>query len=141
MMTRTRRINDKIRTLLFIIAFVLLASIVLVSCGGYGGGGGMYGGSGMAMKPGAFGLTSPGPNAMGVSLTPTLTWNPSAGVTSYTVKVTQGATTVFTGMTAMTSDMISPPLMPNTTYDWQVTAAGIYGQITAGPAAFTTGAM
>ena len=145
MMKKTRRISDKSRTLLFIIVSVFLASILLASCGGGGyggGGGGMYGGGGgMAMKPGAFSLTSPGPNAMGVSLTPTLMWNPSAGVTSYAVQVTQGATTVFTGATTMTSEMISPSLIPNTTYDWQVTATGIYGQITAGPSAFTTGTM
>ena len=139
-MKSNRRISDKTRSVLFVIALVFLASILLVSCGGYGGGGGMYGG-GVAMKPGAFSLTSPGPNAMGVSLTPTLMWNPSAGVTGYAVKVTHGTTTVFTGATTMTSEMINPSLAPNTTYDWQVTATGIYGQITAGPSTFTTGAM
>ncbi len=93
------------------------------------------------MKPGAFSLTSPGPNATGVSLTPTLMWTMSAGVTSYTVQVTQGTSTVFTGMTAMTSIPVTPSLLANTTYDWQVTATGIYGPITAGPLSFTTGTM
>jgi hypothetical protein len=139
-MKKTLTISNKTRILLFIIGGMLVAGILLVSCGGggYGGGGGM---SGSGMAAGAFALSMPGNGATGVSLTPTLVWNPSAGATSYAVQVTHGTTIVFTDTKTMTSDMVSPSLAPNTTYDWQVTATGIYGPITAGPFSFMTGTM
>jgi hypothetical protein len=138
-MKKTLTINNKTRILLFIIVGMLVAGILLVSCGGGGYGGGGMSGTGMAV--GAFTLSMPGNGATAVSLTPTLVWNPSVGAASYAVKVTHGTTMVFTDTTTMTSDMVSPSLTPNTTYDWQVTASGIYGPIMAGPFSFTTGTM
>jgi hypothetical protein len=143
-MKKPLTINGKTRTLLFIMAGLLAAGILLVSCGGggYGGGGGMNGGG---MSVGAFALSMPGNGQTGISLTPMLMWNPSAGATSYAVQIKVGAamtyTTLGTVMPPMTSFTVTTPLLPSTLYDWQVTASGIYGPIMAGPFSFTTGTM
>jgi hypothetical protein len=142
-MKKPLTINGKTGTLSFILASLLAAGILLVSCGGggYGGGGGMNGGG---MSVGGFTLSMPVNGQTGVSLTPMLMWNPSAGATSYAVQIKVGAgtyMTIGTVMPPMTSFPVTTPLLPNTLYDWQVTASGIYGPITAGPFSFTTGTM
>lgn len=144
-MKKTLITSNITRTLLFIIAGLFAAGILLVSCGGggYGGGGGM---SGSGMVAGAFTLSMPVNGQRGVSLTPMLMWNPSAGATSYAVQIKVSTamtpyTTVGNVMPPMTSFTVTMPLLPNTPYDWQVMASGIYGPIMAGPFSFMTGTM
>ena len=144
MITRTRRISDKIRTLLFIIAFVFLASTLLVSCGGGGyggGGGGMYGGGGMALPPAMFSLMTPTSGEMAVSTTPTLTWGASLYATGYYVYLKKDTDVNYTLIktTASTSFTISTTLTASTLYDWKVTAFNSSGMLTAATFTFTTG--
>jgi len=144
MMTRTRRINDKIRTLLFIIAFMFLASIVLVSCGGGGyggGGGGMYGGGGMGLPPAMFSLMTPTNGEMAVSTTPTLTWGASLYATGYFVYLKKDTDVSYPAPVpvATTTYMITTPLAGSTLYDWYVVAQNTSGMATAATFTFTTG--
>ena len=123
---------------------VLLAA-TLYSCGG--GGGSLYGGGGgaMAAAPGMFTLTSPADLATGVTTTPTLTWTPSTGATSYRVQVdttgTFGGTLLINVVVGATTYsytvLMTDSLVGGTQYHWRVIAANIYGQATAGPRAFT----
>jgi hypothetical protein len=147
-MKKTLTIGGKTRILLFIIAFLFLTGILLVSCGGGGyggGGGGMYGGTSMGTVPGMFSLVSPIGGATAASLTPTLTWNTSAGATGYYVYLTGGTdnntliATVAQPMTITVSTM-TPTLVSATTYTWQVKAYNAMGQTPAsnGPGSFVT---
>lgn len=75
-------------------------------------------------------LSSPSSGTMGVSITPTLSWNASTGATSYRLQVSTSssfATTVVnqSGITA-TSYAISG-LTGNTTYYWRVNATNASG--------------
>lgn len=95
--------------------------------------------------PGAFTLTAPANGATGVSLTPTLTWNVSAGATSYTVTVDTDAGFVlpntYQNTTASTSDMVpGATLANNTVYFWRVVASDGVNMTsgTPNPSSFTT---
>jgi beta-glucosidase len=140
-MKKTLTISGKTRTLLFIIAGVLAAGILLVSCGGggYGGGGGGYG-MGMVLPPAMFSLTSPTDGATSVSTTPNLMWSTSLYATGYYVYLKKDTDTNFTLITSTmaTSFMISSALASTTLYDWKVTAHNSSGMVTSATFTFTT---
>lgn len=143
-MKKTLTISGKIRILLFIIAGMLVAGILLVSCGGggYGGGGGMYGGSGMGLPPAMFSLTSPTDGATGVSKAPTLMWGASLYATGYFVYLKKGTDMSYPAMpvsVTTTSYPITTPLAGSTLYDWYVVAQNTSGMATAATFTFTTG--
>jgi len=142
-MKKTLTRSGKTRTLLFIIAGVLVGGILLVSCGGggYGGGGGMYGGSGMGLPPAMFSLTSPTDGAMGVSTTPTLMWSASLYAMGYYVYIKKQADAAYPAPVSvtMTSYPIPAALDPSTQYDWKVTAHNNSGMVTSPTFTFTTG--
>lgn len=137
--------TGRTRTLLFIIAGLLAAGILLVSCGGGGyggGGGGMYGGSGMGLPPAMFSLTSPADGALNVSAMPTLTWGMSLYATGYSVYLKTGSAPISSYMlitsTTATSFTITSPLTSATLYDWYVVANNSSGMATAATFTFTT---
>ncbi len=141
MMKSMRRINDKTRTVLFIIAFVFLVGVFLVSCGGgYGGGGGTYSGTGMGLAPAMFSLTMPTNGSTGVSTTPTLTWGASLYATGYFVYLKKGTDATYPAPVAVatTSYMVTTPLTGATLYDWYVVADNTSGMSTAATFTFTT---
>ena len=74
-------------------------------------------------------LASPSDGATGLSTSPTLSWQPSAGATSYRVQVSTSsafATTVVNDSTIVsTSEQVQ--LQPNTTYFWRVNAKNAGG--------------
>jgi len=136
-MKNTLSIRGRNRALLFTIATVFAAGILLMSCGGgYGGGG--DGTSG----PGQFMLSTPDSGTTVGSLTPTLTWTASAGATSYTVQVDQ--TGNFTGTfdvnvsVGNVTTYTTTTLTAATTYHWRVIAYNYYGTWIAGPFTFGT---
>lgn len=148
-MKKTLKIIDKTRTLLFIMIGVLVAGILLVSCGGGGyggGGGGMYGGTSMGSAPGVFSLTSPTNGTINVPATSDLilTWGASSGATSYTLEVSTVNTFMTTLISASKLTMTSYTVPANTlvsggtTYYWRVTAFNIYGMYTTPAWTFTT---
>ncbi len=125
---------SRIKLMLILTAGVLLA----VSCGGYGGGGGMS-----TAPPGGFGLSMPADKATMVSTTPTLSWMASPNATAYEVQINTKVD--FTG--TMVNDTknimalnytVMPALAPGTTYFWRVIASSIYGTFTSGTSSFTT---
>lgn len=74
-------------------------------------------------------LSSPSNGATNVSISPTLSWNPSAGATSYNLEVAFNSNFtgyVYTQTTNYTSQQISN-LDPSTTYYWRVSATNNYG--------------
>jgi len=87
--------------------------------------------------PPAPALVSPTSYATGVSLTPTLIWNPSNGATSYDVYFGTAVPLPLVTNTAATS--YSPgALADQTTYIWQVVAKNALGSTASGYAQFTT---
>jgi hypothetical protein len=138
-MKRTRRINDKTRTLLFIIAFVLMAGILFVSCGGggYGGGGNMA----MVLPPVMFSLMTPTNGERAVSTMPNLTWGASLYATGYHVYIKKDGDAMYPAPVTVTATSltISTALAPSTLYDWKVTAFNSSGMVTATTFTFTTG--
>jgi trimeric autotransporter adhesin len=140
-MKKNLRIIGNTRTFLFIIAGLLAAGILLVSCGGGGyGGGGTYGGSGMGLPPAMFSLTTPANRATGVSTTPTLMWGASSYATGYSVYIKKGTDAVYPAPVAeaTTNDMITTPLTGATLYDWYVVATNSSGMATSATFTFTT---
>lgn len=140
-MEKTLWITRKTRTFLFIIAGVLVAGILLASCGGGGGygGGGSYGG-GMSLPPAMFSLTSPTNGATGESATPTLMWGSSLYATGYYVYLKKDADPSYTLVKTTTAvSFTTAALTASTKYDWKVTAFNSSGMATAGPRTFTTG--
>jgi|GEM_PF-1742761 len=78
-------------------------------------------------------LSSPSNNATGQSITPTLSWNPSTGATSYIVQVSKGDNS-FSGSALIVNENVGnnlskqlSGLVNNTTYYWRVSAANSYG--------------
>ncbi len=130
----------KTRIILLMIAGVLAAGILLVSCGGYGGGGGMYSGSSMGLPPAMFSLTMPTNGATGVSTTPALTWGASLYATGYFVYLKKGTDAAYPAPVAVatTSYMVTTPLTGATLYDWYVVADNTSGMATAATFTFTT---
>lgn len=90
------------------------------SSGGSGGGG---------TAPSAPLLVSPSNGALGVTTSPTLTWNASSGATSYHLQVTAApplsATILDTNVTTTTCALSG--LDNSATYYWQVNATNAYG--------------
>ena len=81
--------------------------------------------------PSAPTLVSPTNAAIGIVISPTLSWNTSTGATSYQIQLstTSGfSTTVFdqSGITS-TSASVSPVLLNNTVYYWRVNATNVVG--------------
>ncbi len=65
-----------------------------------------------------------------ISLTPTLSWNPSAGAATYQLQVSKGSafiTMVFDDTTIVTTSRLVGPLEHNTAYFWRVRAKNIGG--------------
>ena len=130
--------NLTIRTLT---AGILLSlAVVLYSCGG----GGLYGGNGATMAPGAFTLSSPLDGATGTGATPILTWTPSTRAASYRVQIDTTGTFTGTllvnapeGATTYSYMVSASTLTLGTPYFWRVIAENIYGQAVAGTRSFT----
>lgn len=148
-MKKTLKIIDKTRTLLFIIAGLLVAGILFVSCGGGGyggGGGGMYGGGSMGTGPGFFSLTSPANNDTGVLTTPDLIWTPSSGAMTYDVFLSDDGGITYKQlapavMAPATDYQVGTPLTLKTVYKWYVTAHNVYGTYMTLVSTFTTTTM
>ena len=89
-------------------------------------------------------LTIPANNAADIILSPTLTWNTSAGAASYTLQVSTSSTFssyVYNQSGLRTSQQISG-LSNSTTYYWRVSASNSYGTSSYSAAqSFTTGAL
>ena len=80
-------------------------------------------------------LTSPANRANGVSVTPTLQWNPSSGAATYNVQISTSSSfssTIVsaTGISA-TAYTVSTPLNHSTRYYWRVAAVGPTGSTSA----------
>lgn len=126
---------------LFLVLLLAGGFGVLASCGGGGGGGG-----GGPAAPGAFGLTAPVNNDVGVGLAPTLVWGSSSGVSTYTVQVTTDSsfntitTYETTTIPAGTTSALLSGLSPSTTYYWRVLASNSVGTTaaTGAPFSYTT---
>ena len=87
--------------------------------------------------PPAPALVSPANGATGVSLTPSLTWNASAGATSYDLYFGTASTPPLVGNTE--SINYSPgTLSPATTYFWAIGAKNSLGATVSTPWSFTT---
>ena len=86
--------------------------------------------TGAGSPPAAPTLSSPLDAATGVSRTPTLSWNASAGATSYRVQVATdpGFTTLVYDQAGITSTSTTLPLLGSrVTYYWQVNASNTIG--------------
>jgi hypothetical protein len=95
-----------------------------------------------APVPGTPTLISPSSGATGVSLTPSLTWSPVSGATSYNLQVSAYSSFYsqvinLTGITS-TSYNITSVLMPNTVYYWRVSATNAAGTGSYATSGFTT---
>jgi hypothetical protein len=125
---------------------LVMAGIVLVSCGGGYGGGGSYGGTMNTAAPGAFSLMAPSP-ASGSTVTttpPTFGWSPSANAADYRVQVDTTGTFLATSLIINTTVgattytyPVTATLTAGPTYHWQIVAENIYGRAVAGPRTFT----
>lgn len=69
--------------------------------------------------PGVVSSPSPAPGATGVSLTPTLSWSPASGATSYDLYLGKSSPPSFVGNTTITS-YAPPALDVDTVYYWQI---------------------
>lgn len=141
-MEKTLSRRGKTRTFLFIIAGMLVAGMLLVSCGGggYGGGGGGSYGGGMSLPPAMFSLISPANVATLTTTAPTLTWGASLYAMGYYVYLSSDGGKTYTRVTTTTAtSFMTATLTASTTYDWKVTAFNNSGMMTAGPFTFTTG--
>ncbi len=123
---------------LFAVAAVI--SLAVVSCGGYGGGGGYM--TAATPGPGVFNLSMPANGASGVGATPTLTWTASLYATSYTVEVSTSNTFSPLAISpaptvATTTYPVTPPLAAGT-YFWRVIANNAYGMYTSPTFTFAT---
>lgn len=91
-----------------------------------------------------FMMSSPGNAAIGVDGTPTFSWSPSSGATSYTLQVSTDAafSSSIVNQTNLTGTSFSPAvaLSPGTVYFWRVFAVGPSGTVAAdgSPFNFTT---
>ncbi len=83
-------------------------------------------------------LTSPVNGAAGVSLTPTLSWNASAGATSYDVYFGTSSTPGFVVNTAATS-YTTAALTLNASYYWKIVAKNSSGSTSSTTFSFSTG--
>ncbi|MCE7943730.1 MAG: hypothetical protein DYG95_19285 [Chlorobi bacterium CHB1] len=75
-------------------------------------------------------LLTPANSADGQPLTPTLSWQPAAGATSYRLQISTGAdfsTTVFDDSTLSATSWPAGPLANNTLYHWRVNAKNNFG--------------
>jgi hypothetical protein len=94
--------------------------------------------------PGPFTMIAPTNALTGVSLTPTFSWNPSAGAVTYTLEVALdvGFSSIVISQPGLTSTMFTPgtSLTASTAYFWRVTAVSTNSTVATGaPFAFTTG--
>ncbi len=86
-----------------------------------------------ATTPAAPVLTAPAQNATGVAVSPTLTWNASAGAATYRVQLSTDstfATTLVNDSTVATTTRAVGPLATNTVYFWRVNAKNTAGTST-----------
>jgi subtilisin family serine protease len=87
-------------------------------------------------------MSSPANAATGVSVSPTLVWNASAGATSYNLLVTKGGVTVYSYAGLTTTSKAITGLTNSTTYNWQVSATNSAGTSALSSAwSFTTAAV
>lgn len=98
----------------------------------------------VAPTPGPFTMIAPTNTATGVSLTPTYSWNPSAGAASYTLQVATNAgfAPTVVNQTGITTTSFTPttPLTASTAYFWKVLAVSTASVTATGaPWGFTTG--
>ncbi len=94
--------------------------------------------------PGPFTMIAPSNALTGVSLNPTFSWNPSAGVTTYTLQVATDIafTSLVVNQTGLTTTFftLSAALTASTPYFWRVQAVSSASVTATGaPWAFTTG--
>ena len=92
--------------------------------------------------PGAFSLSSPSNGATNQSLTPTLTWSASSGVSTYTLKIATNAALTSpiltqTGLVTTSFNVPAATLAQNQTYYWGVTATNTGGSTASTPASFS----
>ena len=79
------------------------------------------GGGTQNTKPGVTILSAPVNGAMGVSVTPTFTYNPTINTTQYQLQVlTKNGTVVYDQKNAAVTATLTTPLAYNTQYDWRV---------------------
>jgi len=95
--------------------------------------------------PGPFTMIAPTNASTGVALTPTFSWNPSIGATSYTLQVATdvGFTSLVVDQPGLTttSFTLGTALTASTAYFWRVMAVSTASVTATGaPWAFTTGA-
>lgn len=141
-MKKTLLIAGKTRTFLFIIAGLLVAGMLLVSCGGggYGGGGGGSYGGGMSLPPAKFNLISPTNGMTLTTTTATLEWGSSLYAMGYYVYLSSDGRKTYAKIATTTgTSFMTATLNPSAPYDWKVTAFSNGGIATAGPWTFTTG--
>ncbi len=84
----------------------------------------------IAIPPSAPVLLTPTDASTGISVTPTLSWNASAGATTYQLQVSKSAgfgTTVFDDSTITATSKLVGPLGSDTTYYWRVRAKNTGG--------------
>ncbi len=75
-------------------------------------------------------LASPSNNETGISISPTLSWNASAGATSYRLQVATNSdfvTIVYDNASITTTNQGVGPLNHSTTYYWRVNASNSFG--------------
>lgn len=94
--------------------------------------------------PPNFTMTSPGNTAIGISGTPTLSWSPSIGATSYRVQMSTDPTfsTLLLDQSGIPTTSFTPgvTLAPGTVYYWRVESSTPTGPVAADaiPFSFTT---
>ncbi len=93
-------------------------------------------------NPGTPILTSPAGGASGVSLLPTLAWDPASDAISYDLDVATDAafTNIVYQVTGLitTSHVLGTALDPSTLYYWRVTANNVCDSVTSASSIFTT---
>lgn len=113
-------------------ALVLVAALSVPACGAR---------SMAAPAPPGFTLGSPGNAAIGVDGTPTFSWTPFMGATSYTVQVSTDPafSTFVVDQSGLTATSFTPPaaLAPGAVFFWQVLAQGPTGGVLSNGAPFT----